>query len=177
MPLYDIEHVIPLTEAQQEKLAKAFTSLHSKRFQTPSFFVNVRFTDASSQKVYRGGVLRSYNRAVLRTRASDKRSTEEYGQHCRDLISAWTEIVSGGSAQDEQAVPEIETLRSVWVMGALTTAVEMGIQRPAVGQEIEWLRENKSEFERLAGQGDEDMQQLIWELENREDFIGVFGAK
>jgi hypothetical protein len=50
MPLYDIEYVVPLSETQCEALAKAFTSLHSKRFNTPGVFVNVRFTDASTQK-------------------------------------------------------------------------------------------------------------------------------
>jgi phenylpyruvate tautomerase PptA (4-oxalocrotonate tautomerase family) len=170
MPLYDIEHVIPLTEDQMEKLAKAFTAIHCKRFHTPSFFVNVRFTDVSSQKVYRGGISRLYNRAILRTRTSENRSADTYGQHCRDLIKAWNEIVVGSSAETEGST---QTLRSVWVMGALTTAVEMGIQRPGVGEEIEWLRENRAEFERLADQGDEDMQLLIEELNTREDFVNA----
>ena len=30
MPLYDIEHVIPLTAEQQQALAKVFTDLHAK---------------------------------------------------------------------------------------------------------------------------------------------------
>lgn len=169
MPLYDIEHVIPLTDEQQEALAKAFTSIHCTRFHTPSFFINVRFTDVSAQKVYRGGVLRYYNRAILRTRVSESRTREQYGEHCRELIKAWDKIVSldiVDSAHDK-------TLRTVWIMGALTTAVEMGFQRPAAGEEIEWLRTNKEDFERLAEEGDEDMQQLMEELRTRDDFSDV----
>ncbi|KAI5459144.1 hypothetical protein BGZ63DRAFT_390358 [Mariannaea sp. PMI_226] len=173
MPLYDIEHVIPLTDSQQENLAMAFTSIHCKRFQTPSFFINVRFTDVSSQKVYRGGFLRQYNRAILRTRTSENRSTELYGQHCKDLIQAWNDIIVPGEPVGDQAPDETRTLRTVWVMGALTTAVEMGIQRPAAGKEIEWLRENRAEFERLADNGDEEMQYLMMELNTREDFRAV----
>ncbi|KAF9693260.1 hypothetical protein EKO04_008899 [Ascochyta lentis] len=171
MPLYDIEYVIPLTDGQQEALAKAFTSIHCKRFHTPSFFVNVRFTDVSSQKVYRGGVLRYYNRAVLRTRVSENRTTEQYGEHCRELIKAWDDIVASKSLQTEFD----KTLRTVWIMGALTTAVEMGFQRPAAGQEIKWLKDNREGFERLAEEGDEDMQQLLVELRTRDDFAAVSG--
>lgn len=174
MPLYDIEHVIPLTESQQQSLAKTFTSLHCKRFQTPSVFVNVRFTDVSSQRVYRGGILRSYNRAILRCRVSEHRSAELYGHHCRDLVEAWNNIVVKASARSQHL--ENSSLRTVWVMGALTTAVEMGVQRPEAGKEIEWLRENKAEFERLANQGDEDMQYLMEELATREDFAGVLSG-
>ncbi|KAF2666777.1 hypothetical protein BT63DRAFT_318359 [Microthyrium microscopicum] len=173
MPLYDIEHVIPLTDNQQEALAKAFTAIHAKRFQTPSFFINVRFTDASAQKVYRGGVLRLYNRAVLRTRVSENRSAELYGEHCRDLIKAWDEIVGGPGRQENKAVSEQDSLRTVWILGALTTAVEMGIQRPQAGKEIQWLKEHRGEFERLANEGDEDMLGLMEELRTREDFNRV----
>lgn len=169
MPLYDIEHVIPLKNDQQEALAKAFTSIHCARFHTPSFFINVRFTDVSGQKVYRGGVLRYYNRAILRTRVSEHRTTEQYGEHCRELMKAWDDIVIPAELDSEFD----KTLRTVWIMGALTTAVEMGFQRPAAGKEIEWLRINKNSFEALAQEGDEDMQQLMFELRSREDFAGV----
>ncbi|KAH6629588.1 hypothetical protein C7974DRAFT_189389 [Boeremia exigua] len=169
MPLYDIEYVIPMTDSQQEALAKAFTAIHCTRFHTPSFFINVRFTDVSSQKVYRGGVLRYYNRAILRTRVSETRTREQYGEHCRELMKAWDEILSSEIIDSKHE----KTLRTVWIMGALTTAVEMGFQRPAAGEEIEWLQNNKAEFEKLAAEGDEDMQQLMVELQTRDDFAAV----
>jgi phenylpyruvate tautomerase PptA (4-oxalocrotonate tautomerase family) len=173
MPLYDIEHVISLSDEQQEALAKAFTSIHCRRFQTPSFFINVRFTDVSLQKVYRGGVLRKYNRAILRTRVSENRSKEMYGDHCRELIRAWDEIVISKSELKIEGTKEDRSLRTVWVLGALTTAVEMGIQRPSAGEEIEWLKEHKNEFKRLADDGDEDMQGLMQELATRQEFAEV----
>lgn len=169
MPLYDIEHVIPLTDSQQEALAKSFTSIHCANFHTPSFFINVRFTDVSTQRVYRGGVLSYYNRAILRTRVCENRTREQYGEHCRDLIRSWDEIVTPENVESKHD----KVLRTVWIMGALTTAVEMGFQRPAAGEEIEWLRSNKKDFERLAESGDKDMQQLMEELSTRNDFAGV----
>ncbi|KAJ9605209.1 hypothetical protein H2200_010599 [Cladophialophora chaetospira] len=157
MPLYDVEHVVPLTPAQQESLAKAFTDLHSSRFQTPKFFLNVRYTDASKQVVFRGGKRAVYNRLILRTRVGEQRSKDLYDEHCKDLIRIWAEIVGKEG--------ELE-LRTVWVLGALTTAVECGIARPRVGEEEQWLKSNEEEFRRLAAEGDEDFIELIQELDS-----------
>lgn len=123
MPLYDIEYVCPLTLTQQEDLAIALTDLHSTRFNTPRCFLNVRYTDASNQVVFRGGVRRKYNRVIMRTRAGENRSREMYIEHCRDVVAEWERIV-GKEGE--------EGLRTVWVMGALTTALEAGIARPKV---------------------------------------------
>lgn len=73
--------------------------------------------------VYRGGVLRRYNRAILRTRQSENRSVEIYNEHCTDMIKAWEGIVGKDGEQG---------LRTVWVLGALTTAIEAGFERPTV---------------------------------------------
>lgn len=123
MPLYDVEHVTPLTADQQSALAIAFTDLHSTRFNTPRAFLNVRYTDASNQVVFRGGKRVSYNRVILRTRVGEQRSKELYDEHCRDIVRGWERVV-GREGQSG--------LRTVWVMGALTTAVECGIARPRV---------------------------------------------
>lgn len=123
MPLYDVEYVCSLTHSQQEKLANAFTILHAERFNTPRYFVNVRFTDVSKQVVFRGGIRREYNRIILRTRAGSNRSNEVYIEHCRSIVTEWERIV--GSHKEEG-------LRTVWIMGALTTALEAGIARPKV---------------------------------------------
>ncbi|KIX98515.1 uncharacterized protein Z520_05816 [Fonsecaea multimorphosa CBS 102226] len=158
MPLYDVEHVIPLTPDQQESLAVAFTDLHSSRFKTPRFFLNVRFTDVSKQVVFRNGRRAVYNRIILRTRAGEQRSKELYDEHCRDIIRIWQDIVGKDGKLG---------LRTVWVLGALTTAVECGIARPKVGEEDEWLKANMDEFRKLAAAGDEDFVELIQELDSR----------
>lgn len=124
MPLYDVEYVCSLTFAQQEQLANALTNLHSTRFGTRRCFVNVRFTDVSSQVVFRGGVLRKYNRIIIRTRTGGNRSNEIYIDHCKAVVSEWERIVAEDGDQ---------SLRTVWVMGALTIALEAGIARPKVG--------------------------------------------
>lgn len=55
MPLYQVEHSCPLSQDQQEGLAKEITTIHSEKFTTPSLFVNVTFKDISSQPTYVAG--------------------------------------------------------------------------------------------------------------------------
>jgi hypothetical protein len=160
MPLYDIEHHSPITPSQQSALAVALTNLHTKTFATPRFFINVRFIPLSSNKIttFRGGEPATYNRAILRTRASDSRSVELYNQHCHNVVKIWEGVM--GLETQEQRLGE-NGLRTVWVLGALTTAVELGVERPMVGEEGEWLENNKGRFEELAKAGDRDMIALM----------------
>jgi hypothetical protein len=48
-----------------------------------------------------------------------------YNDHCRDIVRVWEQVIG------DSAVPE-RGLRTVWVLGALTTALEAGIARPKV---------------------------------------------
>lgn len=123
MPLYDIEHISPLPFTTKEQLAIALTNLHAARFNTPRCFVNVRFTDVSTQIVFRGGKPRRYNRVIIRTRAGSNRTNEIYIEHCKAVVSTWEQIVGKDGERG---------LRTVWIMGALTTALEAGIARPKV---------------------------------------------
>ncbi|EGR52960.1 uncharacterized protein TRIREDRAFT_103006 [Trichoderma reesei QM6a] len=159
MPLYDVEYVTPLTLEQQEQLAIAFTNEHSQRFNTPRFFINVRYTDVSDQVVFRGGVRRSYSRVIIRTRAGSNRTNEVYLDHCKRIVAHWERIV--GREGDEG-------LRTVWVMGALTTALEAGIGRPKTGEEDQWIQDNIPHFRTLAAAGDEDFVELLHELEEKQ---------
>ncbi|PNP43479.1 hypothetical protein TGAM01_v210434 [Trichoderma gamsii] len=158
MPLYDVEYVTPLTPRQQELLANAFTTVHSNRFNTPRYFINVRYTDVSDQVVFRGGIRRKYNRLILRTRAGSNRSSEEYLEHCKDLVGEWEKIVGRYGEMG---------LRTVWVNGTLTQALEAGIGRPKTGEEDKWIEENMALFKELAASGDEDFIELMKELELR----------
>ncbi|KAK5448120.1 hypothetical protein LTS15_009144 [Exophiala xenobiotica] len=175
MPLYDVEHVTPLNLLQQTGLAQALTNLHATRFKTPTIFVNVRYTDVTNQIVFRGGRRVQYNRIILRTRQGEQRTKEIYDEHCRDIVRLWDSVVVGGGSSSSkegqgqgpgQKLQQTKQLRTVWVMGALTTAVECGIARPGVGEEDKWLEENIDEFKRLAKEGDGDFVDLLQELES-----------
>ncbi|KAI9039041.1 uncharacterized protein KD926_010025 [Aspergillus affinis] len=49
MPLYTIEHSIPLSKPQRDALAQSITHIHTRKFTTPSLFVNVQFVDSTRQ--------------------------------------------------------------------------------------------------------------------------------
>ena len=125
MPLYDIEHVTSLNDEQQRALANALTEAHTARFHTPSYFINVRFTDVSDMKVYRSGRLVKYNRAILRTRQSENRTREMLNEHCQAVIDCWEKTVGTGSEQG---------LHAVWILGALSAGMEAGFPRPMVSK-------------------------------------------
>ena len=55
MPLYQIEHICHLADSQQDTLAEAITGIHTEVFTAPSLFVNVTFTNISSQRTYVAG--------------------------------------------------------------------------------------------------------------------------
>ena len=55
MPLYEVEHCIPLSKFQRSQIAREITHIHTRKFTTPSLFVNVRFTDVSGDSMYVAG--------------------------------------------------------------------------------------------------------------------------
>ena len=55
MPLYEIEHVCPITPDQQQSIANAIVKIHSEMFTTPSLFVNVRFKDTNALPLFVAG--------------------------------------------------------------------------------------------------------------------------
>jgi phenylpyruvate tautomerase PptA (4-oxalocrotonate tautomerase family) len=55
MPMYNVEHTIPLTEQQKNKLAEAITKIHTEKFTVPRFFVNINIRDISSEWTYGAG--------------------------------------------------------------------------------------------------------------------------
>ena len=55
MPLYTIEHSIPLDKPQRDALAQTITHIHTRKFTTPSLFVNVQFVDSTGQCNYIAG--------------------------------------------------------------------------------------------------------------------------
>jgi len=71
MPSYEVEHVCPLTVAQQDEIAQAITRIHSTKFSTPKLFVNVRFTDITGHVVYVAGkrVCYSFHLSIIYSRA------------------------------------------------------------------------------------------------------------
>jgi len=63
MPLFEITHAAPLTEAQKADIALAVTKLQTGTYGTPSVFVTIVFRNASELDTYVAGKVVSSARA------------------------------------------------------------------------------------------------------------------
>ena len=86
MPLYEVEHITPLSVSQKHSLAKDITQIHSQLFTTPSLFVNVRFTDISRHDVYIGGKKVSSSISVLLLSPSLENNLQAWSYNSRYQI-------------------------------------------------------------------------------------------
>ncbi|BCS27687.1 uncharacterized protein APUU_60735A [Aspergillus puulaauensis] len=169
MPFYQIEHATPLNKPQRDALATSITTIHTRKFATPSLFVNVRFTDASRDVNYVGGKECSINRITGYVRAGGNRSKKDFDDVALKILETWNSIVNPGSKKGEER--EDLELKRVFVMGAITTGVESGFVLPEAGQDAAWLKENTPRFEELAEQGDPEFIELVREIRSREDLV------
>lgn len=105
MPLYEIQHSVPLTRQQNVELAGQITHLHATTFTTPSLFVNVNFTDidASAQSFFIAGRPRpnGCNRITGMVRTSDKRTKQDFDTLAEKIESIWNQVVRGIESQSE----------------------------------------------------------------------------
>ncbi|MCJ1305423.1 hypothetical protein MMC08_008237 [Hypocenomyce scalaris] len=171
MPLYEVEHTIHLSPEQLDKLAEAITRIHTRAFTTPSLFVNIRFTNVAQQVTYVGGKPKRANRILASVRSGGGRSNDQFEKICKDITEEWDSIV-GTSA------PEYK-LRAVFVLGTITTAMEAGFMLPQAGDDVIWMKANRAEFKKLAGEkeseGDPDFKELVREMNERDDLKPQLG--
>lgn len=167
MPLYDVQHAVPLTLSQQDDLAEAITRIHSEKFTTPRMFVNVRFTPVSPDAaVYVGGVRKVASHIVANVRAGPSRTQADWNELCRAVEKAWDNIVPLPKVRRSE--PDQDTsLRSVIILGDITAGVEAGFALPPAGGDVDWLRENFESFQEKAKAGDQEFVQMVKEIEER----------
>ena len=203
MPLYTVQHSCPLSTPQQDELAAAITRLHTQKFTAPSLFVNVTFTDTSSQPTYVAGkrvctfppfkrplvpssstntVSQTIKNSILaHVRHGPSRRQEDYNDLCKSIHEAWDRIVLASNSnshsinQTQKAPPDQLELNTVFIFGDIVAGREAGMAIPPAGGDVLWLRENLGEFRRRAGEGDERFGELVGEVGERGDLRGVLG--
>ena len=57
MPLYEIEHVYPITPEQQQSIADALVKIHSEVLMTLGLFVQMQFKDTNAFGLFVAGQL------------------------------------------------------------------------------------------------------------------------
>lgn len=102
------------------------------------------------------------NRIIGNVRHGPSRTQDDYNEVCSKLQAAWNKIV--GSEQE---------LRAIFILGSIVAGAEAGFPLPQAGQDQKWLKENLSEFKKLAQGGDGDFQDMMEELKSRPCFASV----
>ncbi|KAI7089903.1 hypothetical protein KC356_g2065 [Hortaea werneckii] len=169
MPLYEVQHYITLTISQKDELAEAITKIHSTKFTTPRMFVNVHFTDTSSQRTYVGGKPLQGNHIRGTVRNGPSRTSEDWNDLTSQIQSAWNSIIGPGLPKlkrSDTAEPDT-SLRSVILCGEILGGMEAGFFLPPAGGDGEWIARNWEAFRERAAQGEEEFGDLVKEVEAR----------
>ena len=186
MPLYEIQHTIPLTISQKDELAQAITHIHSEKFTTPKLFVNVSFTDTSQAWTYVGGRRQTGNHIRGTVRAGPTRTQQDWNELCIAIQDAWTKIAgtplptgkyAANGTDANGSVSQDTSLRSVIVVGGIIAGLEAGFVLPPAGGDVQWLEENWATFNEKAEGGDEDFKGLVEEVKERGLMDGTGGMK
>ncbi|KXL45756.1 hypothetical protein M433DRAFT_4337 [Acidomyces richmondensis BFW] len=168
MPLYEVQHIIPLLPSQCDDLAEAITRIHSTKFSTPRLFVNVKYTDVSEVRMYVAGKQRKGNHIIANVRAGPSRTQADWDDLCGQITKAWDEIVGVGLPKVRRAAADQDTsLRSVILLGGLLGGLEVGFSIPPAGGDVQWMRENWEAFNKRAEEGDEDFADMVREVKER----------
>ncbi|KAF7358830.1 putative cis-3-chloroacrylic acid protein [Mycena sanguinolenta] len=168
MPLYEVWHSYPFTEAQRHDLAQRITTIHTTLFTVPAAFVHVRFVNYAATEHYIAGRKRTgtVNLVLGNVRPGPSRTPELYESLCSQIEAAWTASIG-------DLAPHAH-LAGAFVLGTVTAAYEQGFMVPEAGKDVEWMRENLSKFQALADGGNELFRDMVGELRTREDFKAVF---
>lgn len=172
MPYYEVQHTFTLSSEQRENLAAAITNLHTLTFNTPSLFVNIKFTFIVASNAncdfFIGGQARPNHNIVVAHVRSDDPSTAAFQALSKKIEELWDGTVGLGSRGGDANGWGVQAkrLNAVFVVPGLV-AREAGLAIPEAGGEEEWLRGSMRIFEQRAKNGDEDVKALIEEVGRR----------
>ncbi|KAF5500111.1 hypothetical protein CGCS363_v007239 [Colletotrichum siamense] len=164
MPLCEVSFAAPLTAAQKAELAKAIADIHAGAFQTPRWFVNVVFTDASQHTWFVGGRPRLPNRITACVRNGAHRTREAWEQLCQDINTAWRQIVHRIYNVKVPPPTELE-LAAIFITGELLAGLKVGLPVPGAGEEQLWAQQHFEVFKQRSALGDEVFVDVLGEME------------
>ena len=166
MPLFEIQHVVPLTDAQKDDLAEAITQIHAIKFTTPRVAVNVKYTDVSKVLMYIAGKRRQGNHIIGNVRVRPSRPQKDFDDECLESLAAWNSIVA--MPEEKKKAPHLDLrMRSCFLLGGMVGGCEAGFLIPPAGGDVKWLHDHIASFEEQAAAGDGDMADLVKEVKER----------
>ncbi len=173
MPYYELNHSLPLTDAQKKILAETITAIHCKAFDTPSMFVNIRFVkeDLTQGNIFVAGKRDDgvSNSITSYVRTSDARTKEDFDKVTNEIEDAWYAIVGKGPRSPDAQHPYLseapETRLHAIALLPIVTAREAGFAIPVAGEEKEWIGKQLPIFKKLAAHGNAAFVTLLNELQ------------
>ncbi|KAJ6467920.1 hypothetical protein C8R45DRAFT_1219063 [Mycena sanguinolenta] len=140
MPLYEVWHSYPLTEAQRAELAHRITTIHATVFTVAASFVHVTFANYAATEHYVAGkkTTGTTNLVLGTVRTGPSRTRELHESVARQIEAAW--IASVGDPAVQSGVPA--HLNGIFILGTVEAAYEQGFMIPPAGNDVEWIREN-----------------------------------
>lgn len=171
MPYYEVNHSVPLSDGQRERLAQAITDVHVQAFKTPSLFVNVRFVkeDLSQGNVFVGGKreTKKSNSIISYVRTSPSRTKEDFDRVAKSIEDAWYATVGDGATSSAEhpylVAKEDIRLHAIGLL-PIVTAREAGFTIPTAGEEKQWIGEQLPVFQKLAQNGESSFVTLLEEV-------------
>ncbi|KAM5341590.1 hypothetical protein ACJ41O_014621 [Fusarium nematophilum] len=174
MPFYQVYHSYPLNFDQRQSLATSITTLHCTAFNTPAFFVHVRFIkEAVTDGTYfLAGKPRDVtsNRIVGLVRGAEKRPRVAFDALAAEVEEAWyrvLDLVAPAVKESWDAEDEARRLLKVTFL-PMVTMREGGMALPGAGEEGTWLRRQMGFFNEMSDKGIDDFTELLKELERRD---------
>jgi phenylpyruvate tautomerase PptA (4-oxalocrotonate tautomerase family) len=113
MPFYHIQHTVPLPASRRQDLATAITNLHAQTFNTPSLFVNIKFTlisfaDLPDEDYFVGGNRRSQSQGknviFAYVRGGGGRGQAGFDKLAKEVEGLWYKTVGADREFRLQAV-------------------------------------------------------------------------
>jgi phenylpyruvate tautomerase PptA (4-oxalocrotonate tautomerase family) len=101
MPFYHIQHTTSLSPSQRQDFATFLTNLHAQTFNTPSLFVNIKFTahaHSDSEDFFVGGNRKDGTNVIFAfVRGGGARGQAGFDKLAKDMEQGWDEVVGQGS--------------------------------------------------------------------------------
>jgi phenylpyruvate tautomerase PptA (4-oxalocrotonate tautomerase family) len=147
MPFYQVYHSCTLSDEQKQVLASRITSLHCEAFNTPKFFVHVRFFPEKNEDntYFVAGRPHSStsNRIIGLVRTSASRSKKDFDELAKDIEYNWYNVLGVEIPEDSNIwTSENEKKRLIMVTFTPMIALrEASMTIPEAGHDQEWLEE------------------------------------
>ncbi|KAL4726657.1 hypothetical protein ACLX1H_005545 [Fusarium chlamydosporum] len=174
MPFYQIHHSCPLTQNQRQLLATSITQLHCRAFNTPAFFVHVRFypEENSDNTYFVAGWPHpaTSNRIVGLVRTSPSRSKEDFDKLAIDIEEYWYSVL-GVTPPEKKMRWNAEDEKKRLIMVTFTPMValrEAGMTIPEAGHEASWFKEQLPYIESMADKGIQGFNSLSVEAREKQ---------